>query len=59
MFVLDNDLSGARESFTQAMLHSPRDERIISNFNTLLQDEDYIGDHQCNAHEEYLQALER
>lgn len=48
-----------RESFTQAMISSPRDRRVISNFSVLLQDEDYIGDPSLNAHEEYLQAIKK
>ncbi|KAL9180936.1 hypothetical protein ACHAXT_009741 [Thalassiosira profunda] len=53
MLVL-GDLDGARESFLQAMKCSPRDTRIIANFNTLLQDPDYLGDPASNAHELFL-----
>ncbi|KAL7553198.1 hypothetical protein ACHAWF_016480 [Thalassiosira exigua] len=57
--LVHRDLHGARESFTQAMICSPRDKRIISNFNTLLQDQDYIDDPTSNAHEEFLRATEK
>lgn len=52
--LVHHDLSGARESFAQAMIHSPQDTRIISNFNTLLKDQDFVGDPTSNAYEEYL-----
>ena len=54
--LVHNNLSGARESFTQAMIHTPQDKRIISNFNTLLQDDYYLADPMSSAYEEYLQA---
>ena len=52
MLVL-GDFTGARESFLQAMKCSPRDTRIIANFNTLLQDPDYLGE-PVKAHELFL-----
>ena len=48
-----------RKYFTQAMISSPQDKRIISNFNTLLQDEDFVGDPTSNAHEEFLQSTDK
>jgi len=54
--LVHHDLDSARESFTQAMIRSPQDNRIISNFNTLLQDHDFLGDPNRNAHEEFLQS---
>lgn len=53
--LVHHDLAGAKESFIQAMSYAPRDKRIISNFNTLLQDEDYMNDNTSNAYEKYLQ----
>lgn len=47
------DLEGARESFHRAIMASPQDRRIISNFNALLQRSEYLN-LQTNAHEEYL-----
>jgi len=58
MLVL-HDMEGARESFTRAMINSPRDKCIISNFNTLLQDEDYMNNPTSNAYEEYLKATKK
>jgi tetratricopeptide (TPR) repeat protein len=52
MLVYD-DLECARESFHQAIVASPHDRRIISNFNALLQQTEFLG-LQTNAQEEYL-----
>ena len=57
--LVHHDLCGARESFTQAMIRAPRDKRIVSNFNTLLQDEDYMNDPTKTAYEEYLGATKK
>merc|ERR1711957_163226 len=54
--LVHNDLNGARESFIQAMMCEPQDRRIISNFNTLLVDEGFIGDPTRNAHDEFLKS---
>lgn len=48
-----SDLEGARESFHRAIIASPHDKRIISNFNALLQHSEFLG-LQTNAHEEYV-----
>jgi tetratricopeptide (TPR) repeat protein len=52
------DLQGARESFHRAIIVAPHDRRIISNFNALLQRNEYLG-LSTNAHEEYLALIER
>ena len=52
--LVHRDLEGARDSFLRAMRCRPRDRRIISNFDTLLQDEEFMGEPTRNAHEEYL-----
>lgn len=52
MLVYD-DLEGARDSFRRAIIDSPHDRRIISNFNALLQHSEFLV-LQTNAHEEYL-----
>lgn len=52
--LVHSDLDGAKESFLQAMISSPHDRRIISNFNTLLNDVSFMGDPTKNAHEEFL-----
>ena len=57
MLVYD-DLEGSRESFHHAMMASPHDRRIISNFNALLQHSEFLG-LQTNAHEEYLALIDR
>ncbi|KAL3804333.1 hypothetical protein HJC23_011261 [Cyclotella cryptica] len=51
------DLQGARESFRRAIMASPTDRRIISNFNALLQNSAYLG-LLTNAHDEYLKLTE-
>ena len=47
-----------RYSFIQAMSYSPQNKRIISNFNTLLQDEDYMNEQTLSAHEEFLKSTD-
>lgn len=51
------DLQGSRESMTRAMMNSPHDRRIISNFNALLQRSEFLG-LDTNAHEEYLAFID-
>eukprot|EP01082_Thalassiosira_pseudonana_P011825 g10071.t1 g10071 contig4:1162765-1164916(-) len=46
-------LKGARKSFRQALIASPHNRRVISNFNSLLQDADYLGPEK-SAYDEYL-----
>ena len=47
-----------RESFQRAMISSPHDKRITSNFNTLLQDDVYMGGNN-SAYEEYLRMVDK
>jgi hypothetical protein len=54
-----SDFEGARKSFLQAMILAPQDKRIISNFNTLLQDRDFMGDASRNAYDEYLRYVKK
>lgn len=55
--LVQHDLTGARESFIQAMNSSPQDKRIISNFNYLLRDPDFMGDRTRYAQGEYLYSM--
>lgn len=57
--LVTSDLESARKSFIQAMILAPHDKRIISNFNTLLQDCDFMGNRSRNACEEYLQSIHK
>jgi hypothetical protein len=57
--LVTSDLESARKSFIQAMILAPHDKRIISNFNTLLQDGDFMGNRSRNACEEYLQSIHK
>ena len=56
--LVHSDLEGAKESFLCALDHAPRDRRIISNFNVLLQDEEYMNTSK-SAHEVYLKERNR
>ncbi len=57
--LVTSDLESSRKSFIQAMILAPHDKRIISNFNTLLQDCDFMGNRSRNAYEEYLQSIQK
>jgi hypothetical protein len=57
--LVTSDLEGARKSFIQAMILAPHDKRIMSNFNTLLQDPDFMGDASRNTYEEYHQFVKK
>lgn len=48
-----NDLKGARKSFIESITLAPKDKLIVLNFNTLLQDQDFLGDARRNAYDEY------
>jgi len=54
--LVHQDLSGARSSFLRAMKLSPNNKTLSSNFNMLLQDNDYLG-LPTTVHEEYRRAL--
>ena len=56
--LVHSDLEGAKESFLCAMDHAPRDRRIISNFDVLLRDEEYLNTN-ASAHEVYLEERVR
>lgn len=56
--LVHDDLEGSRESFRRAIMASPHDRRIISNFDALLQHSEFMG-MQTNAHEEYLAMIDR
>lgn len=56
--LVHSDLEGAKESFLCAMDHAPRDKRIVSNFNVLLRDEEYLNMN-TSANEEYLKERNR
>lgn len=56
--LVHHDLPGARRSFLRALKLNPHNKTLISNFNALLQDEDYLG-LPITVHEEYRQALRR
>jgi hypothetical protein len=55
--LVHHNLPGAWSSFVQAMIISPQERRIISNFNYLLQSPEFLGDPTRNAHYEYLQSM--
>ena len=56
--LVQNDLPSARRCFMRALNLNPHNKTLISNFNVLLQDEDYMGLN-TTVHEEYRQALSR
>ncbi len=56
--LVHHDLPCARRSFLRALKLNPHNKTLISNFNVLLQDEDYLG-LSTTVHEEYRQALSR
>lgn len=56
--LVQNDLPSARRCFMRALNLNPHNKTLISNFNVLLRDEDYLGLN-TTVHEEYRQALSR
>ena len=58
LMLVQHDLPSARKSFIRALQLSPHNKTLISNFNVLLQDKEYLG-LPTTVHEEYRKALSR
>lgn len=54
LMLVSHDLTGARDAFKTALNLSPQDKKIISNFNTLIQDKDFMGMESWDAYSEMM-----
>jgi len=52
LMLVFRDFKNVREALKAAVRFSPHDKRIINNFDTLIQDEDFMGMKSWNVYDE-------